>query len=148
MFSQINTSSYLCQLQLILGFGGSETWAVSYLASFMLSNIYKGPKGRKSGHESCPLRSHLLNVSPKPSLGLFILSINQTVGWTKISKTWSSILKGFVWQSAQVRSQSLQAGILSFGKDPPTPEASVSAPSEMLWASTNSSARGTSPPAL
>lgn len=86
MVSQINTPSYLLQLKLILSFGRSETWSVSYLASFMFFNIYKGPKGRQSGHKSCNLRSHLLNVTLEPTLGLFILSISQALSWTKMSK--------------------------------------------------------------
>lgn len=63
MVSQINTSSYLLQHKLILGFGGSETWSVSYLVLFMFFSIYKGPKGRQNGHKSYSLRSHLLIVT-------------------------------------------------------------------------------------
>lgn len=116
--SQINTPSYLLQLKLILGFGRSETWSVSYLALSMFSNIYKGPNGRQNGHESCNLRSHLLNVTLDPSFGLFILSISQALSWTKICKTWPLILKGLIWQSSKLGVQSLQAGVLPFGEDP------------------------------
>lgn len=63
MVSQINTPSYLLQLKLILGFGGSETWSVSYLALLMFFNICKGPNSKQNGHESCNLRSHLLSVT-------------------------------------------------------------------------------------
>ena len=121
MVSQISTPSYLLQLKLILGFGGSETWSASYLSSFTLFTIYQGLKGRQSQHKSCILRSPLLNVRLETSLGLFISSKSQALTWTKMSRTWSLILKGLIWQSTQVRSQSVRAGVLPFEKETPMP---------------------------
>lgn len=74
MVARIKIPSYLILLKLILGFGGSETWSVSYLASYMSSHIDKGHKGRRSGHRNYNFRSYLLNVRLASSSGLFCSS--------------------------------------------------------------------------